>query len=129
MLLIGGTAAGQVETDAEIYDPATNTWQTTTDLPAGTASAAAVVLPDGSVLAVGGADRTTPLAGAAIYRKVTSTTVPTTSAPATATTGQLPVTGGDALRVALFALLLLAAGSAGVAASRRRARTVPVSQP
>ena len=64
VLLIGGTAAGQVETDAEIYDAATNTWQSTTVLPTGTASAAAVVLPDGSVLAVGGADRTTPLAAA-----------------------------------------------------------------
>jgi hypothetical protein len=122
VLLIGGSAAGQVETGAEIYDPATNAWQPTTDLPVGTASAAAVVLADGSVLAVGGSDRTTPLGAAAIYRQgsVPAPAPSTTAPPPVVTAGALPVTGADVLRVALLALLLLAAGSVTVGAARRR---------
>jgi hypothetical protein len=39
---------------AELYDPAANTWSPLPPMPAGIAGGAAVALPDGSVLVVGG---------------------------------------------------------------------------
>ena len=66
--------SGVVNTTAEIYDPVTNTWQTTPPLLAGRWRHTATLLPSGAVLIVGG-DTTVDYfaATAEIYYPVTNT--------------------------------------------------------
>jgi hypothetical protein len=56
VLVAGGIDGATVgpSAEADLYDPATNTWTTLPPMPEPRAGGAAVALPDGSVLLVGG---------------------------------------------------------------------------
>lgn len=56
VLAVGGRGRGSggVLTSAELFDPATKTWQTQGSMADGRASFAAVAMSDGRVLAAGG---------------------------------------------------------------------------
>ena len=56
VLAVGGRGRGSggVLSSAELFDPATKTWQTQGSMADGRASFAAVAMPDGRVLAAGG---------------------------------------------------------------------------
>lgn len=61
VLVAGGLdAAGQVTPVAELYDPSSQTFSTTSPMPVGAISMSPVVLEDGSVLFVGGWNSVTP---------------------------------------------------------------------
>lgn len=49
-----GTYVSGLTADAVLYDPRTGTWTSTTSMPSPRAGASAVLLPDGSVVVVGG---------------------------------------------------------------------------
>lgn len=54
VLIAGGTTGGSVTAAAELFEPATGRLIPVTDMPEGRADGDAVLLPDGSVLLVGG---------------------------------------------------------------------------
>jgi hypothetical protein len=110
VLVAGGAALGGCcggMTAADLYSPATGTWQAAANMNVAREVAASVVLPDGTVLMTGGYNgiTTTPyLASTEIYQPATNTWTPGPSMTQgrenhTATLlpdGQVLVAGGDA---------------------------------
>jgi N-acetylneuraminic acid mutarotase len=75
--LIGEEGHAKYSSEAEIYDPATDTWTATAPMPVARSSGTAVLLEDGSVLIVGGAfgngalgDPYCPMGGLAAVRYI-----------------------------------------------------------
>jgi len=70
VLIIAGTlGAGGV---SELYDPLSNSWATTPDIPVGAYKSAAVTIPDGRVLAIGGGLGGTAYSAVAFYDATTN---------------------------------------------------------
>jgi hypothetical protein len=68
-----GQANGGVQSSAEIYDPLQNTWTAVAPMHVPRVSAAAVLLPNGTVFVAGGEDNTgRPLASAETYNPTTN---------------------------------------------------------
>lgn len=84
VLVVGGTvldtATGHSRflSSVEIYDPAANAWSTAAAMPAAREYHAAVLLPDGKVLVVGGDDGTQPPMDALLYDPAANTWTATT---------------------------------------------------
>jgi hypothetical protein len=78
VLVVGGTGAPALPS-AELYDPATGTFTPTGSMLSGREMLAAILLPDGRVLAAGGWDGSTVLQSAEIYEPGTGTWTPTSS--------------------------------------------------
>ena len=74
-----GTNATIVLASAELYDPSTKTWSSAANLPGPREGQAAVLLPDGNVLLVGGDDGHQPLPDALLYDPIANawTSIPT----------------------------------------------------
>ncbi len=66
---------------AELYNPASGTWTATGSMSVGRYSFSLTLLPDGEVLAAGGADNGTALASAELYNPATGTWTVTGSMP------------------------------------------------
>jgi hypothetical protein len=85
VLVAGGTvysSSGEIRASekAELYDPVTGTWTTTGSMLLGRAAPTAALLPDGTVLVVGGSDRATPvLQSAELYDPSVGTWAPAPS--------------------------------------------------
>src|SRR5260221_8018132 len=83
VLVTGGTRYGEFVyySDAEIYNPATNTWTTVAPMKLGRHSHAATLLGNGRVLVAGGFDNASaspPYAEAEIYDPIANTWTVTT---------------------------------------------------
>jgi hypothetical protein len=76
---LDGFGGGSVLQSSELYDPASNTWSATGNLPAKTVSFSGSLLPNGKVLISGGDDGVTTLASAALYDPDSGTWRATTS--------------------------------------------------
>lgn len=104
VLVAGGNVKGNQSTpmaDAELYDPATDTWSTTASMTTARREHYAVLLPDGRVLVAGGRpDCCSTLTSAEIYDPATGAWTPTASMAHTHDSatlladGRVMVTGG-----------------------------------
>jgi len=103
VLVAGGIRAGQALASAELYDPSSGVWTTTTALALAHTAHTATSLPDGRVVVVGGAGSDgKPLASTEIYAPQTGTwsasgALATARASHTATllsSGKILVVGG-----------------------------------